>query len=300
MIRRAVLALGLAGAALCFVAASAPAVPPDAHGWWWVAGSPLGLTPPYVPEDGLYVASNPSGPEAVSALRFTVAGGGGAGTLRLELAGETRGEVVVGLCALDAAWEPAQGAPLTDAPPCDPDGPTVPGTLAEDGTSVSFPVGALVRGSTLNVGVVPGTDPTGQSPTFQLPLAPPGPDALTPAGASSGGGSGDFAPLPPDSTFAPVPGPSAEPAPFEPLPPSAPLSPSPPVTASPGPAAGSGQAVAPPDAAPGSSDDSGAWRLAGLLLLGASGVAYHRLSLTPERPPRSLVTFGTITGGEPG
>src|SRR5437773_12496267 len=97
--RKLVAALGLVGVALVMWTSPAPAQAPDQQGWWWLAGA-TGIAPPGVPADGLYVASNPSGPQGVSALKFTLAGGGSAGTLRLDLAGAPSGTPVIGLCQL--------------------------------------------------------------------------------------------------------------------------------------------------------------------------------------------------------
>ena len=310
MIRRLVVATGLLGFLLTVVADPAPAQAPDAQGWWYVAGSPLGLAPPYVPEDGLYVASNPSGPEAVSALRFTLAGGGTAGTLQLKVEGEIRGEPVVGLCAVAEKWEPVQAGPLADAPACDPGGTAVPGTVAADGTTVTFPVALLARDGALDVALVPGQDANGVNATFQLVLAKPGPEALTTGGDASTTAppTAEGEPVP---VFEPAPSPVIEPPPpsssaadFVPQPPSAPLGEPAAVTTPPA-AAGDGAVVDPfgeapaQAAAPVADDDGGGGlRIVGIVLLAATAFAYHRLSIMPDRAPRSLVSFGQLSTEE--
>ena len=120
MIRRFLVAAGVVVGAVVLTVQPAPAQAPDAQGWWWIGGSPVGLAPPYVPADGLYVANNPSGPEAVSAVRFALAGGGSAGTLTLVLAGDARGTPLVGLCRLTTDWQGVQGGALSAAPACEP------------------------------------------------------------------------------------------------------------------------------------------------------------------------------------
>ena len=307
MIRRLVVATGLLGFVLTVLADPAPAQAPDAQGWWYVAGSPLGLAPPYVADDGLYVAGNPSGPEAVSAMRFTLAGGGTAGTLQLQVEGEIRGEPVVGLCAVAEPWEPVQAGPLADAPACQAGGTAVPGTIAADGSSVSFPVALLARDGVLDVAVVPGKDANGVSATFQLVLAKPGPEALTtgaaaPAGAPPAGGDPAPAFEPAPSPVIDPPAPSSSAADFVPQPPSAPLAAAPPVTSPPavvGDTAGDEFGVAPPEAAPIADDGGDGLRIVGIILLAATAFAYHRLSIMPDRPPRSLVRFGQLNTEEP-
>jgi hypothetical protein len=309
--RRLCLAAGLVGLVLALLADPAPAQAPDAQGWWYVAGSPLGIAPPYVPEEGLYVASNPSGPEAVSALRFTLAGGGAAGTLQLQVAGEIRGTPVVGVCAVAEPWEPGQAGQLMDAPACEAGAVGVPGTVAEDGTSVSFPVATLVRDGVLDVAIVPGQDASGVNPTFQLAFEKPGPEALPPSGDASG--SPSSSPGEPAPAFEPAPSPAIEPPPpsssaadFVPEPPSAPLTGSAPRPEAPSPAftddGGLDAAFGdqPPRAgAPAGDDGNDGPRIAGFVLLAGTALVYHRLSTTPDRAPRSLVTFGQLSAEEP-
>ena len=302
MIRRFLIALGVALGALVLTVQPARAQAPDAQGWWWIGGTPVGLAPPYVPADGLYVANNPSGPEAVSAVRFVLAGGGGAGTLTLVLAGDARGTPMVGLCRLTTDWQPVQGGALSAAPACDVNGPTVQGTFASDGKSVSFPVGALARDGRLDVGIVPGRDASGASPTFQAAFAKPTDSALTAAASSgdvSGADGGAGAPSPTADTvpFTPTGSFQAPPATaFVPLGADAPLS----NPATPAVRRGTvGQALpaATRSGSPGG-DGRSAWRMVGFAVLAATALAYHRLSITPDRAPRSLVAFGRASEEE--
>src|SRR5437016_2184371 len=68
--------LGLATTQLCLSvgigAAPARAASADRHGWWSRASlAPgLGVTPPDVPPEGLYVEGSPTGPVAFAALAF--------------------------------------------------------------------------------------------------------------------------------------------------------------------------------------------------------------------------------------
>ena len=289
--RRVLVVIGLAGAAVTVVASPAPAQAPDQQGWWWLAGA-AGITPPGVPEDGLYVAGNPSGAQGVSAVRFTLAGGGSAGTLRLDLAGSSSGTPVVGLCRVAASWKPVQGGSLGDAPTCAQGSPTVAGQPSTDGQSITFAVAELAADGVLDVAVVPGA-----GATFSAAFRKPAADALTAAGASSVADPPATDPAPSDAAPSPTfsaPEAFAGPAPaFEPLPPDAPLTGSAP---RPAPVAPSGGVALGPTTPAGGGDDggSGSLRILGFVVLAATAVAYHRLSTTPDRPPRSLVTFGQL------
>ena len=295
--RRLLVALGLVGAVIAVWTAPAPAQAPDAQGWWWVAGG-TPVAPPGVPADGLYVASNPSGTQGVSALRFQLAGGGSAGSLRLDLAGAPSGTPVLGLCQVAAPWQPAQGGALSSAPACAQGGPTAAGQAAADGQSYTFDIGKLVSGGVLDVAVIPGKDPSGNNTTFSVSFKKPAADALTPAGAEP-------APTGTDTGTAPTPEPSpapsfsAQPSTYSPPPAFEPDAPDAPITGGGSESAGGNAApVASPLAVPSNSNDSSnnGWRVAGFALLVLTAIAYHRLSITPDRVPRSLVTFGQLAG----
>lgn len=296
--------LALAGVLLVV---PAEARPPDAHGWWWFAqpAGPLDVpAPPYVPEDGLYVASNLSGAEAVSAIRVRLAEGEQASALILTVADEPRGEPVIGACLATEPWEPAQGGALAEAPPFDCDAGASVGVLSEDGSTVTFPLAALVRAGAVDVVLVPGQDAEGRATTFQVAFEPPGPEAVATAAttpSASPQGSEPAAPPPPPpppppatsgfespapQDFAPV---SAAPSDFSVDPPApveaAPLEPELAAPALP--------TQAPRRTTPISSESSGnRTRTLGFVVLAAAGLAYHKLSTTSERTPRSLVQFG--------
>jgi len=290
-LRKLIVAVGIIGATLAGWTSPAPAQAPDQQGWWWLAGA-AGIAPPGVPSDGLYVANNPSGTQGVSALKFTLAGGGGAGSLRLDLAGAPSGTPTIGLCQVTTEWTPKQGGSLSDAPACVDGSPTAAGLASADGQSYTFSVGALVSDGVLNVSVIPGAD----SGTFSVAFKKPAADALTAAGTSSA----DTSPSPEpasEPSFSPAPSFNEPPPAFEPQAPDAPIT---------GPAqsgdarGGTGTGMASPIVAPRTDTGSsnGGWRIAGFVLLGLTALAYHRLSVTPDRAPRSLVTFGQLTSEE--
>lgn len=294
ILRKLVAAVGVVGVALAVWTSPAPAQAPDEQGWWWLAGA-TGIAPPGVPPDGLYIANNPSGPQGVSALKFTLAGGGSAGMLRLDLAGAPSGQPVIGLCQLTDDWEPAQGGSLSDAPPCAEGGATAAGEASADGQNYTFSVGALISDGLLNVAVIPGAD----SGTFSVAFKKPADDALTAAGTSSSG-SGETSPAPettPSTSFSPAPSFNAPPPTFAPQSPDAPITGSARPRESTGP---TGTGVASPIAQPRTETSNNGWRIAGFVLLGLTALAYHRLSTMPDRPPRSLVEFGQLTAEEQG
>jgi hypothetical protein len=295
-LRKIVVAVGVVGAALAMWASPAPAQPPDEQGWWWLAGA-TGVAPPGVPEDGLYVANNPTGTQGMAALKFTLAGGGSAGTLRLDLAGAPSGTPTIGLCQVDGDWEPAQGGSISDAPSCVESGATAAGSPSGDGQSYTFEVGALISGGLLNVAVIPGAD----SGTFSVAFKKPAADALTPAGTGDAGSGETTSPTPtaePAPSFSPAPSYNSSSPAFEPLPIDAPPTGLP--TAAAEGAGSGGTGLASPISRPQTDTGSthGGWRIAGFVLLGLTAVAYHRLSITPDRAPRSLVSFGQLAAEE--
>src|SRR5688572_28239964 len=128
-------AVGLLGAG------SASAEPPDQQGWWWrgkMAALPVGVpTPPNAPADGLFVASDSTGADAVSAVRFTIPDGATTGSLKLNVSGNTRGTPLLGLCRVTGPWQPAQGGNWEAKPAVSETGCS-PGTMVADGKSVTF------------------------------------------------------------------------------------------------------------------------------------------------------------------
>lgn len=187
--------VGLGVFATLVATAEASASGPIEVGWWnrgpteapgteAVAGT---LPPPPdegrptavpVPEGGLYVANDASGPRGVSALRFLAATG--RATLTLEL---TSDSVVLPLgarvvaCYLDDPWEPVVNGAWSERPGllC---GGAVEGVLAEDQKSITFPIPELgfhrtTRG--VEIAIAPIEN---QQVAFALAFAPPGDDAL--------------------------------------------------------------------------------------------------------------------------
>ncbi|HEX9889405.1 MAG TPA: hypothetical protein VGA69_07990 [Nitriliruptorales bacterium] len=230
-------------------AASVRTQGPSADGWWWAgrsASSPFQLEPvPEVPEDGLYVAGDVSGHSGISALRFPLGDGDRATTLTITVA-EAIGTPVVDACVAAAPWEPGDDGPWEARPAADCEAGRATSELSEDGSFLTFDLGALAPSAELDLVLLPGRDPsTGQPAAFSASFAPPGADTLVvttttpdtpqPQPEPTGPTTRSPAPRPqppPRSTPAPVDGGSGI-APVPPVP--AAPTPLPPTTAAPAP-----------------------------------------------------------------
>ena len=178
--RRSTLVAGLV--LLLVSTAPAGAKAPDATGWWWQgqqgALSDVGAmpAPPSVPEDGLYVASGPLGEQAMAAVRLALGPGERSQLLVLKVA-EVTGTPVLGACATVGPWEPRHNAPYEDRPEVDAER-CAPGTVADDGLTVSFEIGSIATASAVDVAIVAGVNEDGSPATFQASFEPPGDDAI--------------------------------------------------------------------------------------------------------------------------
>ena len=192
VLRVASLAFAAAAAAVLFLpAAPAAGAAPTAVGWWQRAltepASGDALLPPApaparptavaVPDGGLYVANDASGPRAVSALRFPA--GRGRGVLTLRLSGEPLLPLGARLvaCAVGGPWSPAADGAWAKRPDlrC---ASAVTGAFVEDRTAVQFTfddLNAVATADGIEIGVAPAA---GETATFAIAFAPPGPDAL--------------------------------------------------------------------------------------------------------------------------
>lgn len=164
----------LGGTALVAVAVvlavrPARAETPATSGYWW-KGTSGGLpTPaPAVPDNGLWVASDPSGPLAVSAVR--AAGDGRLAGLRLTV-DQVAGTALVWACPAQPGW--AAGGAWEERVVARCDVGRVDGAVA--GGAVTFDLTRLAGLIANDVALVPAD---GAAP-FSLTLAAPGPDAVT-------------------------------------------------------------------------------------------------------------------------
>ena len=133
-------ALTLVGTGWAAFAPAASAVSSIQTGFW----SSLPAAP-QVPSGGFEVGSNPSGAHAVAAIRFTLADGEAVQTITLKVAqAEPAQQVAIQACpasARSSSWVPPSGGgpgALSDAPTPDCSGGLVTGTLASDGSTMTF------------------------------------------------------------------------------------------------------------------------------------------------------------------
>jgi hypothetical protein len=135
-----------------------------------------GTPNPTVPEGGLWVANDPTGAVAISALRFRGDIGAGELTLRFAPGSTTVGPLVA--CPALSEFEPTEGGAWRDRPAHGCDRMALTGRRTSDGTGVTFsiPQGFLEFGErVLDVVVLP--EPTRGDP-FSVIFEPPGADSL--------------------------------------------------------------------------------------------------------------------------
>lgn len=163
-----------------WLARPAGADAPTETGWWSKLnpGLPLPVPVPTVPEGGLYVANDPSGPTAVSALRYAAADGT-PGTLTLQFASAPTGTPAIAACRVTSAWAATVNGPMSQAPSYDC-AEAVTGTIGADGVTVTWnlPASFATLGS-IDIALVPAP---GAGP-FQAPFARPSPASFVPGAA---------------------------------------------------------------------------------------------------------------------
>ena len=135
-----------------------------------------GAPNPSVPEGGLWVANDPTGPAAISALRYRGDIGAGDLTLRFAPGSTTTGPVVA--CPALSEFEPVEGGSWNDRPAHDCDRLSLSGRISADGTGMEFtiPQGFVPFGErVLDIVLMPAP---GSGDLFSLYFQPPGDDSL--------------------------------------------------------------------------------------------------------------------------
>jgi hypothetical protein len=215
VIRRAAAAILVVGAAIGAVAPPAGAVDAVTSGWWWREQPADGVLPPppHVPQRGLRVASDASGPSAVAAVRIALPPGETNPVLTLDVAAGATGTAVLNACPVKATWKPVSGGAWSSRPEPDCVGGVAVGTTSADGTTVVFDLSPVAPSGDGAVDVVvfpapqalpvaspvPGAPvPTSTWPTFDVAFAEPtaADVAVTPGAAADDPGAGDLAPVP--------------------------------------------------------------------------------------------------------
>lgn len=165
--------------------------------YWWegdVSGS-AALAPPTVPAGGLWVASDPGGPSAESALRFSLPAGSSRATLTLQVASADPAAAAVVACPATSAWASGPGpSPWSSRPTSDCSAAAVTGTYAPDDRTVSFDLASLlvpggevdvvIQAAPLGVGTPAESvtfEPVGPGDVAVAPLAVPASSSSSPA-----------------------------------------------------------------------------------------------------------------------
>ena len=140
----------------------------DDVGWWARTNQAPGLgavvAPPDVPAGQLLVEGTAEGATAIAALRATLPEGTGSPILTLTAASEVSGETALLLaCQSGSGWTGAHAGEWASKP--SPDcSQSVQGIRADDGSSWTFPLGALQFGDQIDVVLTPGVDPAVPAP----------------------------------------------------------------------------------------------------------------------------------------
>ena len=218
-----VIALLIAQTLLFAGTAGAATIGPDAQGWWSEAQqAPSPLPVDTVTGPNLQVGGDPTGANAIAAVRFTVPGtiddaavdpSSVPATLTLKVAPSTTiGTPAVVACRVLGSWQPASGGTWSTKPAYNCDG-AAGGVVSTDKATMVFKLNPTVQAhpGAYDVALVPAA--ANQAP-FSVQFAPAGPDSLSlGSGAStvSAGAVGEpvlptETPLPsPDNTVAPSP-----------------------------------------------------------------------------------------------
>jgi hypothetical protein len=182
------LAAGFGVAATAAAAAASAAATTPEVGWWWegrVSGSvPVQPDPvPAVPKGGLYVAADPSGPSAESAVRVALEPDSTEPILTLEIS-DTIGTPSIDACAAASGWSPVDGGVWAERPATDC-AHKVTGAVSADGTKVSFALASLAGEGPIDVVLVPAASATGSPAVFSTTFRPPGAEAVSAASVGS-------------------------------------------------------------------------------------------------------------------
>ena len=156
-------ALAACGATWAAFAPAASAVSSVQTGYW--SNLPAA---PQVPAGGLEIASSVNGPEAVAAVRFTLADGETSPVLTLKVAqAQPQTQLAIEACQVatgSAGWTPPDaGGPgaMSSAPKADCQGGLVAGAVAADGSTVTFDLSLMATdGGVMDVVLQPSLVPS--------------------------------------------------------------------------------------------------------------------------------------------
>lgn len=238
VLHRSLVAAGAAGLAIAALAPVSDAATVADSGWWdRNNGVPLnGATPP--PEGAIRVANDPTGPNAVAAVRVQLDADERQPVLVLRVTGNPAPATAGFLaCRPEAPWTGDSGGPWGERPVEDCDAGRAGGRVSEDGTTVSFDVTNLVDAGVVDVVIGPvaaSGNPVGDTfvvdfaeptpadvvtsgspstPTTTPTTAPSPPPTFDAGTGSSSGGSSGFTPAPSPGVPATIPSPTPTVAP---------------------------------------------------------------------------------------
>ncbi|TMK21300.1 MAG: hypothetical protein E6G68_03590 [Actinobacteria bacterium] len=158
---------------LVLPAVHARAASPSATGYWWRlqkgSGSPL-PPPPFVPNGGLWAATDPNGQMAISAMRYRAASGEAIRTVVLDVAQSSGRGALLLACPARSAWRPVQAGAWSEKPTPACNVAFVNGVVSGDGKTWSFDVRGLARTGTLDIVILPPAD---ASSTFSIAFDAP-------------------------------------------------------------------------------------------------------------------------------
>jgi hypothetical protein len=150
-------------------AAADPVATGVASTYWWQAETATTSlpAPPTVPAGGLWVSSDPAGPQAVSAVRFTLADGATDPVLTLSVDPPQAvgpGAAVVVACPTTDVWKAGPGpSPWAGRPTADCKLGSVTGVLSSDGKTMSFALSKLAAGPDIDVVLQPAPNAPGST-----------------------------------------------------------------------------------------------------------------------------------------
>ena len=159
---------------------------PSAYGWWYEANAGLPVpppAPPSAPSDGMYIANDVSGPEAIAALSIPVPSGAGMGPLVLHIAGSPLMSQPPVACPLRSAFKSTEEGAWSDRPTYDCAQAQKVGSVDAAKTTVTFDASPFLRAGAVGVVILAG------GPTDQVAFNKPGPDTL-PVSAAPGASPG--------------------------------------------------------------------------------------------------------------
>jgi hypothetical protein len=157
--------LAIAGTALVVAAAWLVLTAPTGRAagalttaWWWQGEPSTGAVPapPTVPDGGLWVSSDATGPQALSAIRVPLDPGDAAPVLTLAIhQAAPSGQVDLAAFPTTSAWPAGPGQAWASRPAYNPTGVAAAGAVSSDGKTVTFDLSALVAGNAVNVVIAP-------------------------------------------------------------------------------------------------------------------------------------------------